>query len=467
MRRLRRKFRSANPSRSSPLRYLLPGAACLLLFAFYWRGLNCWFLTDDLGWLHIGIEAHDGGLPGLLKMLFKPRAQGTLRPWSESVYFWSLYRLFGMNPVPFHLILFLTACGDLLLLYAIVCRLTGSAWAAAGAQVFWLVNPAIGPGLCCASLYNEIQLVFFMLLALWLFMNGRYWFQLTVFIIGLGSLETAVMYPFVASCYAWLYDRARLRLTVPLYLVSAIYAGLHFWIAPTPKTGAYAVSVDSRVLSTLKTYIEMSLGPERLGHFHWTWPVWLITCGTVMMALGVAAAAMAAKRTGALGAAWFLVFLTPFLLIPEHRFEFYLIGPVVGLAMILAGALVSRWRAPAIALAAIYVAVAIPSAWQVTTWYHERSLVARDLVLRVVQFGREHPGKTLLLTGMDTDQFNAAFVRVPFELYGMKDVWLAPGAEANINDRQWTPLFVPKNAKQLLDSGQALMLDVSRSRQLR
>src|ERR1039457_5488865 len=273
-----------------------------------------------------------------------------------------------------------------------------------------------------------------------------------------GSLETAVMYPCIASLYAFLYSRPKLRLTLPLYVVSAAFTVIHFWKAPPAAAGPYAIQLNSRIFSTVKTYVEMALGPERLGHFHWTWPTWLITSGTILMCLGVIAAIVAARRAGVFGAGWFLLLLVPFLPLPDHIFEFYLTGPAIGLAIVLAAALVSRWRIPAIAFGALYLLLAIPSAWQVTTWYYERTLLSRDLVLGVVNYERAHPGKTLLLTGMDIDQFNAAFVNIPFELYGMKNVWLAPGADRKIDDGgRLAPLFVPKNARALLDAGQAVV----------
>lgn len=442
------------------LRYAAPAFACLFLLLFYWRALTSWFYQDDFGWLHLGLGPHP--MPFSLEMLFSPKAHGNIRPWSENLFFWGLGRLFGVNALPFHVVIFATVIASLLLLYYIVRKCTGSVLSAVGAQIFWLANPALGPSLSWASIYNETQYPFFILLALWLFMNHRYWLQLAVFILGLGSLETAVMYPCIASIYALLYERPKLRSTIPLYLVSAAFTAIHFWVAPAAKTGPYAIQLNSRLFSTLKTYVEMALGPERLGHFHWTWPAWLITAGTILMFLGVLAAVVAARRAGILGAAWFLILLVPFLPLPDHIFEFYLTGPAIGLAIVLGAALASRWRIPAIVLGAIYLFVALPASWQVTTWYSKRSLLSRDLVQGVVDYSRSHPGKTLLLTGMDIDQFNAAFVNIPFELYGMSNVWLAPGADVKLNDAShFAPLFVPKNAEDLLKSGQAIVLDVS------
>ncbi len=93
--------------------------------------------------------------------------------------------------------------------------------------------------------------------------------------------------------------------------------------------------------------------------------------------------------------------------------------------------------------------------------------MSRDLVLGVVEYRRAHPGKTLLLTGMSTEQFVAGFADLPFELYGMNNVFLAPGADSEIHDgARLAPLYVlpPEKAWPLVDSGQAAVLGVAGGR---
>jgi hypothetical protein len=440
------------------MRFGAPLLGILFLLLFHWRGLYCWFFQDDFGWLHIGT-----GHPDVLKMLFAPKAHGNIRPWSENLFFFAFYRIFGVNPLPFRIFIFATAAANVVLLCTLVRTLTGSALASAGAAIFWLANPAITPIFCWTCIYNATQYLFFVLLALLLFIRGKYWMQVAVFVLGLGSLETMVMYPVVASLYAWLYDRSKFRGTLPLYLVSAAYTAVHFLAAPAAASGPYSIYFDRRIFSTLATYVQMALGPERLGHFHWTWPAGLVIAGTVVMALGVLAAMFAAGRAGILGAGWFLAFLVPVLPLPDHIFDYFLAGPAIGLAIILGGAIASRWRVAAMIFGSVYLAIAMPAAWDVMTWERNRSYIARDLVLGVVRYDREHPGKTILVTGIDTDQFIVAFSAVPFELYGMHNVFLAPGAERKINDGgALAPLYVlpPDKALPQIESGQAVVLEV-------
>jgi hypothetical protein len=435
-------------------------AASAFLLAFYWRGLNCFFYQDDFGWLHIG-PVHN--FQQLLVMLFAPKAHGNLRPWSENLFFYGLHSLFGMNPLPFRIVVFATVIGDLFLLDALMRRLTGSAAASLTAQLCWLVNPAFAPNLCWTCIYNETQYLFFVLLGLVLFIDGRPWAAAAAFVVGLGSLETMVMYPLIATLYALLYDRKKLLWTPALYAISLAFTAVHFWAAPAVAAGPYAIKVDSRIFQTLGTYIQMVLGPERLGHFHWEWPAWVVPVGTVLMCAAVLVAIALNARAGLLGAGWFLALLGPQLVLPEHILDYLLAGPAMGLAIVLGASVAARWRAGAV-LALGYFAIALPAAWAVTTWHYERSLTARNLVLGVVDYDRAHPSKKLLLRGMDTDQFFAGFVNLPFGLYGLNNVYLAPGADHAIEDGgRVAHLFVlpPRDAEAALAAGAAVVLDVS------
>jgi hypothetical protein len=440
-----------------PARYGSIFVAALFLLLFYWRGLDCWFYQDDFGWLHLGGAQ---SISNFLSQIFAPKAHGNMRPWSENLFFYGLRALFGENPFPFRVIVFATVIGDLVLLDRVVRKITGSALAALATGIFWLANATLAPALCWTCIYNQTQYLFFILLAFYFFLEGRYIAQTIVFIFGFGSLEAMVMYPLLVSLYTLLFERKRLRRTLPLYAISALYTVLHFWIVPPVKSGPYAIRIDSRIFQTLGSYIEMVLGPERLAHFHPAWPVSIVSAGTAVMAIAVIIAVVAGGRAAMFGLGWFVLLLAPVLVLPDHVMDYLLTGPAIGLAIILGSAFASRWRAIAFAVGALYLAVSLPAAWDVAAWHHARSHLARDLVLGVVEYNRAHPGKTLLLTGMDTDQFLAGFADLPFELYGMHNVFLAPGADRNIHDPAGIArLYVVPPEKA---AAQTVVLDISK-----
>jgi hypothetical protein len=138
----------------------------------------------------------------------------------------------------------------------------------------------------------------------------------------------------------------------------------------------------------------------------------------------------------------------------------------MGLAIILAGALGRRPRAIA-GLAVLYLAICLPAAWDVTSWHIARSFIARDLVTGIVAYDHAHPDKTLLITGLSTDQFYAGFADRPFDSFGLQNIFIAPdGAERVDDQRGWVPQYklTPETVKALLNAGKAAVLDVSSGR---
>ena len=108
--------------------------APLFSLLLYWKGLLSWFREDDFAWLGLSLSVHKPS--DLWATLFSPMAQGTIRPWSERVYFLVLHELFDFDALPFHIVVFLTQFLAIWLLQAITRRLTGSTIAAVMAAIF-------------------------------------------------------------------------------------------------------------------------------------------------------------------------------------------------------------------------------------------------------------------------------------------------------------------------------------------
>jgi hypothetical protein len=149
--------------------------------------------------------------------------------------------------------------------------------------------------------------------------------------------------------------------------------------------------------------------------------------------------------------------------LPDHVEEYALAGPAMGIAMIWAGALARRPRVIA-PMAALYLAICLPAAWDVTSWHVARSFIARDLVTDLVAYDRAHPDKMLLITGLSTDQFYAGFADRPFDMFGLQNIFVAPGGGQKVDDqRGFLPRYElpPETVKALLSAGKATVLDVS------
>ena len=453
-----------------PLWRVLPA---VLLVVFYWQGLDTWFYQDDFGWLNVRRGIH--GWADLLPALFSPQAHGNLRPLSETGFFTLLSALFGVDPLPFRICVFLTQAAALVLLGAVVRRLAGSAAAGFWAQVLWTANCGLAVVMCWTSIYNQALCGFFLLLAFWCLLRhietgGRGWWfaQWAAFLAGFGALETNLVYPLLAASYTWFAARKHFARTLPMFAVSIAYVAMHLAAAPPPAQGAYALHPGLSMAGTLWTYWKMALGPDRLAAVRPLVP-WIPATATAV--LTTAAAFLVLRVRGAwFGLAWFVITLAPYVPMRDHITDYYLAIPAAGLAMVGACGVAAAWRsgwrarAAAVLCAALYLSFSLPAAHAIVRWHHGRSLAVENLVLGVAAIHRAHPDATILLTGVNTDLFFAAIVDVPFRVLEIPRVYLAPGSQDRIRaPAGLTGKFVLPEALAAREfaSGRAVVYDAS------
>ena len=120
---------------------------------------------DDFAWLALRLRVHD--FDSLLEAAFTPFAQGTIRFISERLFFMGLFSLFGLNALPFHIVVFATQFVNLILITVVMRRLTGSSLAAFAAPLLWVVNANINWPLTWTSAYNQVLCSLILLLALY------------------------------------------------------------------------------------------------------------------------------------------------------------------------------------------------------------------------------------------------------------------------------------------------------------
>jgi hypothetical protein len=394
----------------------------VLLLGLYWPGLTNWFYQDDFGWLRLRQEVHSAA--DLAPALFAPKAHGNMRPLGENAYWLGLSSLFGAVALPFRITAFVTQIASLLLLGSIVQQLTGSRAGAFCAQVLWIASCGLAPAMAWSSIYNQVLSGFFFLLALFCLQRRMYAAHWAAFVLGLGALETNVVYPAIAAVYALLYDRSLLRKIAPMFAVSALYVWVHFQFAGS-QPGVYAMHFDGALPHTLWTYWSWGLGQGPLA-------------GVLVLTAGVTALAVWRARNRdylpLFGLAWFAIVLAPYLPLRDHLMDYYLAAPAIGIAMVGAVAAARAPRVAAGAGIAVYLAMSIPAGWTATRWNHERSRVVEDFVKGVDEIRRHNPGKIILVNGVDTGLFQTGVADVPFLALEIPYVYLAPGSEREIQE---------------------------------
>lgn len=388
-----------------------------------WNGLRAWFHQDDFAWLALarGVDSFER----LWRALFEPAAQGTVRVWSERLFFLLGWKLFGLDHRPLHLAVLATQTANLALLYWITLRLSGSRLAAAAAPLLWAASPGLAVPLGWLSAYNQILCAFFVLgafacLLRWLDTGRRAWFaaQAALFVLGFGALEIVVVYPALAAAWCWMERRSVPRAVWWLWAPAAAFAAAHQWLIPKPATGVYARHWDLSLVWTYFRYWKLALAAEPgMGPAPLPWlprPHAAALMGAVML-FWLYAAEKRGVKLAVFGFVWFTAALGPVLPLRDHVSDYYLTLPAAGLAWIFASALAEARRRGPVLLAAAGAAAALCGAYvgsahrAAADWRYGRGLEARHLCLALERAVELHPGRTLVLTGIDSELFWGAF----------------------------------------------------------
>lgn len=448
--------------------------ACLFLYRY---GLMTWFHQDDFAWLGQADWAQTWR--DWLEVLLLPRAQGTIRPLSERLYFIALRGMFGLDPLPFRVVAFATQLASLALLQSIVRRATGSWTAALAAALLWVANAGLATPLGWSSSYNQLSCAFFLLAGLWMRQRRKPVWEWAAFLLGLGALEIGVVYPALALAYTWVFERERWRETLPMFGVSAAYAVLHRSLAPKVLEGPYALHWDFSMVQTLFHYLQMGLAGgfthprlARLGPESWLWAAWILTAAA---AAYLSWAARKRDWSPWFGAAWFVMVLGPVLPLRDHVMDYYLATGGIGLAW-LGGCAVRDawargwgWRAMTGAILAIYLLFSGLAARGSSRWRYMRAQQVEVLVEGIARAHELHPKATILLTGVTSDLFWFGVFDNPYRLYGANSVYLAPSAENTIEKHpelgDMAPFVLEESvAGRLLDQDLATVYDVQAGR---
>jgi hypothetical protein len=406
--------------RRDALLFLLAPAFVLWLD---WHGLRSWFHQDDFAWLSLGRHIESFG--DLWRALFAPAAQGTVRVLSERLFFIGLERLFGLDHRPFHLVVLATQFVNLALLYWITLRLSGSRLVAAAAPLLWSAGLGLAVPLAWLSAYNQVLCAFFLLAAFacllrWLETGRRAWFaaQFTLFLLGFGALEVAVVYPALATAWCWLERRSMPRALLWLWLASAAFAAAHMLLIPKPAVGIYARHWDLSMARSYGQYWSLALAGD-LDPAHWPIP-WMprrvvaAVCGLAVLAW-LALAWRARNRLAVFGFVWFTAAIAPVLPLRDHVMDYYVAVPSIGTAWLAATAFAAAWRrgwkaAAGVCLLAGLSLLYTGAAHRTTAgWRYKRGLQARYLFHALERAVEVHPGRLIAVSGIGNDLFWGAF----------------------------------------------------------
>ncbi|MBI2804260.1 MAG: hypothetical protein HYX68_04655 [Planctomycetes bacterium] len=366
--------------------------------------MNAWFQQDDFAHLKLAAQTP---LAELARVLVRPIAQGTFRPLSERFFYWSAYHIAGLDPLPFHIVSYVTQFVCCTLYVLLVRRIVGSGLAAAVAAAIWATHPCLTLPVTWIATTNQLLWIACALSALYGFIlycdtgrRGYLWMSWGAYLLGFGMLESNVAVAALIPVYAVIFQRARMRHALAYVLPGLAFAGLHFALIPRAGGKTYGMHAGAESLKALWTYWKWSwvLEPSALPIGV---PGWVATLAATLSLLGVAGLLLAYKglrREVALGLCCWLILLVPVLPLTQHLSDYYLTGPLLGMGIILA-AVIRQWPRAGILLSVLVAMASVPTSRYYAFTNVQRSKNIEALVKGVGQVKTAHPGKTILLSG--------------------------------------------------------------------
>jgi hypothetical protein len=134
---------------------------------------------------------------------------------------------------------------------------------------------------------------------------------------------------------------------------------------------------------------------------------------------------------------WFIAAIAPVLPLRNHRSDYYVMIPVIGLAILAGAGIASAWRSRTGRVASLIVVAAywIPGVWMangMTKIFRAHADRVKHTVRGVADAARQHPDKVLLISGVDTELFWRTWYDGAFRALGIQHIYLPERATGEI-----------------------------------
>lgn len=244
----------------------------LLTGWLYRSSFNAYFFQDD--WFSLRIS--QAKTLGDFFSFFIPRPDVIYyRPFGMQVPFFFLQKLFGVNPLPFHLVQLLTHAVNSILVYILVRLILKKDTIALLASFlygtssvhyipfYWFATYAfvLGPTLFFSSYIFFIR-----------FLDKRkhvyFFLSFLFFTIGLFVNEMVIVAPFIFGLYIFIFRKKEAKKAfslLPYTVMSLSFLVLRFFIFPPPTSGLYSMTIGKHVANNLEAYFLWSFNwPEEM-----------------------------------------------------------------------------------------------------------------------------------------------------------------------------------------------------------
>jgi len=320
-------------------------------FLMFYPSLFVFFTNDDFFLLKIANVHSLGGFLRFFNIFGKAGELGFFRPLTSQVFYFLDVKFFNLNPMPLHIISFITFFSVIYLVYRLAMELIGKEKVALIAAFLYGVSAVHFAHLYYLATFQELGMTTFVLLSILFFINKKNVLSFIFFILALTSKETAVVTPLLIVLVHWYKFGSFKNLFKriwPFVVFLLIYLLAHKFIYGFSVGDEYTWDFSiKKLINTSFWYSLWSLNlPETLLDFigpglkvnpnlfiYWSkqfTPIFILffaqgigLCYLLFKSLS------SGKKISLMSALWFFVALSPVIFLPAHKFTFYLTLPLV------------------------------------------------------------------------------------------------------------------------------------------
>ena len=342
--------------------YFLLFFIILISFWLYRDTLNAYFFQDD--WFSLRISRANNLYD--FSRFFLPRSDVIYyRPLGMQVPFFAIEKLFGVNPLAFHIFSLLTHAINIVLVFLLILSISKNKFSAIISAYLYGTSLVHYIPLYWSATYAFIlgPTVFFLSFLFYIkFINNHsrkvYYLSFFLFFLGLFVNELVIILPVLLALYLWLVKRkSSVKPLFPFFAIATIFLLIRFYLFPPPTEGNYEISLGKHILNNLEAYLlwsynwseEMkaqlvnffSFNPQFIKDFKAYFMTLTASLIINILFLYILPALLVVryewKKISGLTffcSLWFLLGLSPVLLFPKHVFSYYLPISLVGLLLI-------------------------------------------------------------------------------------------------------------------------------------
>ncbi len=232
----------------------------LFILILFKQALTMPFYSDDFAFLKL---SHPKNITDVL-YFFQPGKDYFYRPLGSEV-FYTLVNMLGRSALAGHIIMYVTYIVSLWIFLIILQTITNNKHLSRIIVFIYGISFIHLFQLSQLATYQEILMLFTLLVSFYFFLKERYMLSLIFFVFALMSKETSIMYPFFLLLYSLVFDKPNRNRTLYLilfFLLSAQFSVIYYLSIRSVSTlDVYKIHLSPRLMvNNLLWYTLWSLG---------------------------------------------------------------------------------------------------------------------------------------------------------------------------------------------------------------